>query len=395
MNVDVMLESPATARTSQGSDGRNAEIEVLRAVAILLVLVQHIPLNLLFWRSRINFTLLDSGCWTGVDLFFAISGFVIARPLLPVLERTQGATDFMIVAVAFWLRRAWRILPSAWLWLVLPLFLCVFFNQSSAFGSLRSNWEMLVAGLLDLANFRTAYIFGHYPSGTAFVQWSLSLEEQFYLALPVAAFVFRRWLPWPLLLIAAFGFFVPNYGMGCQARLWPVALGVLLAIWCRHPTYFVCAPDALARSRAARIAVLVMGVACLVSLGTSTFHIVGFFQGPISVVAAGLVWVASYDRGYLWQRGRARRIMEYVAARSYSLYLVHIPVYFSAHEVWVRLHGMAVPGNRPQAAVFVATGLIATFIVAEINHRLVERPLREHGKRVAARFQTRSIEDAR
>jgi len=392
--MDAGREPTATVR-APGNVSRNAEIEVLRAVAILLVLIEHTPLDLLFWRARVNFILLPSGFWTGVDLFFAISGYVIARPLLPVLARVRGPSAFMRVALEFWLRRAWRILPSAWLWLVLPLFLCVFFNQSSAYGSFQSNWEMLVAGLLDLANFRTAFIYGHFFQGTAFVQWSLSLEEQFYLVLPVAAFLCRRWLPLPLLLIAALGFVVPNSGMGCQARLWPVAFGVLLAIWCRHETYEICAPRALGQFRAARMALLMMGVACLVSLGSHQLHIVPFFQGPIAVIAAGLVWVASYDRGYLWQPGWPRQIMAYIAARSYSLYLVHIPVYLGAHEVWVRLHGMVVPDGRRQAAMFLACGYAATFVVAEINHRLVERPLREHGKRVAARFRARSFEDAR
>lgn len=373
--------------------GRNAEIEVLRAVAILLVLVEHIPLNLLFWRARVNFVLLHSGCWTGVDLFFAISGYVIARPLLPLIARTEGATEFIRVAVEFWLRRAWRLLPSAWLWLALPVLLCVVCNRSNAYGSLQSNWEMLIAGLLDLANFHIAYVFGHQFAGTASAQWSLSLEEQFYLLLPVAAFLCRRWLPVPLLLITAIGFVVPNSGMGCQARLWPAALGVLLAMWSRHETYLICAPASLGRHRAARFALLSMGIVCLVSLGWTTLHIVPFYQGPIALVAAGLVWAASYDRGYLWRPGASRLVMEFIAARSYSLYLVHMAVFFGMHEIWVRLHGMAIPG-RLQAVTLIAIGFATAFAVAELNHRLVEVPLRAHGKRVAARFRACAVKKA-
>jgi peptidoglycan/LPS O-acetylase OafA/YrhL len=379
------LDAPAASASMVAGPSRNGEIEVLRAVAILMVLVQHVPLNLLFWKARINNVLLQAGGWTGVDLFFAISGFVIARPLLPMLAQAEDAAAFLRLSLRFWQRRAWRLLPSAWLWLVLPLFLCVFFNASSAYGPLQANWEMLVAGVLDLVNFRTAYIFGHYPQGTAFVQWSLSLEEQFYLLLPLAVFVCRRRLPWLLLAIAALGFVVPNAGMGCQARLWPIALGVLIAIWSHHQTYDIAAPAGFARVRTARTLLLVVGVAFLLTLGDAQFHIVPFYQGPISIIAAVLVWVASYDRGYLWQPGATRRVMEIIAARSYSLYLVHIPVYFAMHEIFVRLHDMATPNHR-QAVVILAGGFAGTFLVAELNYRLVERPFRDHGKRVTAPF---------
>lgn len=60
------------------------EIEALRGVAILMVLVQHMPDNLIFWPSRVSTLLSGYGQgWTGVDLFFVISGFVITPRLLP------------------------------------------------------------------------------------------------------------------------------------------------------------------------------------------------------------------------------------------------------------------------------------------------------------------------
>jgi peptidoglycan/LPS O-acetylase OafA/YrhL len=120
---------------------------------------------------------------------------------------------------------------------------------------------------------------------------------------------------------------------------------------------------------------------------------VPFYQGPIALVAAGLVWAASYDRGYLWRPGASRLMMEFIAARSYSLYLVHMAVFFGMHEIWVRLHGMAIPG-RLQAVTLIAIGFATAFAVAELNHRLVEVPLRAHGKRVAARFRACAVKKA-
>lgn len=384
------LTMPAGTRPDKinapAQPGRLAEVEVLRAVAVTMVLVEHLPFNLLFWSTWLdNFIYRYTGLWDGVDLFFAISGFVIARSLLPKLE---GATDwgaFTRVAIPFWIARAWRLLPSAWLWLTVPLLLCLVFNRANAYGTFPQNWSMFVAGVLDVANFHVALNMRE-KIGTAFAQWSLSLEEQFYLLLPFAAFLLRRHLVALLLLVAFAGFVVPNTPYVHMLRLWPVAFGVLLALWSRHQTYQDCAPTGLAKSRIARMTLFTLLLTCLISVGAVQLNVVSFYQGPVAVISAVLVWIASYGRGYLWQSGFSRRVMEVIAARSYSLYLVHIPVYFAAHEIWFRLYGMANPSHL-QAIAIVALALSGAGIVAELNHRLLEKPLREYGRLAAARYR--------
>jgi len=373
---------------------RLAEVEVLRAIAVLMVLIEHLPFNLIFWSSHVsNFIYHDTGLWAGVDLFFAISGFVIARSLLPRVAAVTDWVGFTRVAVTFWIARAWRLLPSAWLWLTVPLVLCLVFNTAGAYGPFKANWENFVSGVLDLTNFRMALVLGHSAPGTAFAQWSLSLEEQFYLLLPFAAFVFRRHLVILLLLIVLAGFFVPNTPIFMMIRLWPVALGVLLALWSRHESYRECAPAGLAKHRAARAGALIILLLCLSSVGAISLDVVRFYQGPVAIISGILVWIASYDRGFLWQEGRSRRVMEIIAARSYSLYLIHIPVYFAAHEIWFRMYGMARPG-RIQAIVLFSAAALALICVAELNHRLLEKPLREHGKRLAAAYRARTALEA-
>jgi peptidoglycan/LPS O-acetylase OafA/YrhL len=387
-----MMNPPVVGASRTGQSTRLAEIEVLRAIAVLMVLVDHVPINLLFWHSRLSDVIFHyTGLWTGVDLFFAISGFVIARTLLPRLAGVEDWAGFIQVAIPFWIARAWRLLPSAWFWLLVPLPLCLFFNRSQAYASLQANCSMLVAGVLDVANFHVAFspVMGEKRLGTAFVQWSLSLEEQFYLLLPFAAFFFRRRLAVPLALVALAGFFVPNTAYFMLLRLWPVALGVLLAMWSVHPSYQDCAPSGLAKHRAARAGMLVILLLCLDSVGTVSLHIVDFYQGVVASISVVLVWLASYGRGYLWQEGWSRRVMEMIAARSYSLYLVHIPIYFAAHEIWYRRYDMVNPTQR-QAAAMVVCAVVCVFAVAELNHRLLEKPLREHGKRLAAAYRARA-----
>ncbi len=387
MNViSQQADVPAAVRQNT----RLAEVEALRTIAVLLVLVQHLPDNLIFWPSYLGDKILfTSGFWTGVDLFFAISGFVIARSLLPRLAGVTDWLSFTRIAVTFWIARAWRLLPSAWFRLTAPLILCLAFNRSGIYGSFADNWSVFVAGLLDLQNFHLMQTFYHSGNGTAFAQWSLSLEEQFYLLLPFAAFFFRRYLVFPLLLLAFAGFFVPNTILMHMVRLWPVAFGVLLALWSLHRSYHECAPTGLAKSRAARIGLLVILLTCLVSTGSTNLHIVSFYQGPVALISVILVWVASYGRGYLWQAGFSRRMMEGIAARSYCLYLVHIPVYFAAREVWFRLRGTALP-NHLQGLTLIGFAVLAVFAVAEVNHRFLEQPLREYGKRLASDYRART-----
>ena len=154
---------------------------------------------------------------------------------------------FTRIALVFWIARAWRLLPSAWFWLTAPLLLCLVFNHSGAYGSFQANFGTLCRRHARHGEFSHRGGVWALRSGTAFPQWSLSLEEQFYLLLPFVAFFCRRYLFIPLILIGLAGFFVPNTALMFQIRLWPVAFGVLLALWSAHPTYRECAPTGLAK----------------------------------------------------------------------------------------------------------------------------------------------------
>ena len=388
-----MFDARQTVRNDAGRSnvepGRNGELEVLRTVAILMVLMQHLPTNLMFWPSKYSQPMQDLGTWSGVDLFFAVSGFVIARGLLPQLQGVRDIRKFMHITVTFWIRRAWRLWPSAWFWLAAPLLLCVLFNRTGVYGSLLDNWSMAMAGVSNLANF---YVIAHFLQsggvGTAFAQWSLSLEEQFYIALPFAAFIFRRYLPVAMGLLFLYAFFAVHSPFSNDTRSGAFAAGVLLAIASRHSFYADIAPVFLARNRLWRIGLLVFAVAWLVSFGDWSWDIVSFALGPVAVVSGLLVWVASYDQGLLWRAGGPRRVMEILAARSYSIYLVHIPVYFAMHEAWFRIYGSLVPTHK-QAVVYFGVAALFMALVAELNHRLLERPLRERGKEIAGRYVLR------
>ncbi|MDP9293533.1 MAG: acyltransferase, partial [Actinomycetota bacterium] len=146
------------------------EIQALRAIAVLLVLIYHL------WPSSIP------GGFVGVDVFFAISGFLITSHLMREVDR-RGT----ISLPAFWARRARRLLPAA---LVVLLFSAVatilvvpITRWEQYFGDLRAstlygqNWHLATVAVNYFASENEPSPVQHY--------WSLSAEEQFYAVWPV------------------------------------------------------------------------------------------------------------------------------------------------------------------------------------------------------------------
>ena len=383
---------------SPANHGKIADIELLRGLAIIFVLIEHTRVNLFPWiigpERRLYFYF---GFSTGVDLFFAISGFVIARSLLPMLQDAGDTTKFFNESLAFWIRRAWRLLPSAWLWLAVILVLAAVFNRSGVFWSFRSNFEGAIAALLDVANFRIWLVYGHTEPGASFPYWSLSLEEQFYILLPIAVFVSRRWLPYVLGVGIAAQFFIVRLGPGVDEfgllmnllRSDALMFGVLIAIWSTHATYRLFEPVGLNGRPVIGLALFAGLGLCLAAMGGPGLILVPFKIGMIALISAILVFLASYDRDYLFPAGAAKNVMLWFGSRSYALYLIHTPASFAAREIWFRIEPAGTVFNGTYTLRFALTAGALLLISTELNYRFVEVPLRRRGARIAQRIAQR------
>jgi peptidoglycan/LPS O-acetylase OafA/YrhL len=168
------------------ASGVITDIEVLRAVAILVTVFSHFG-DLFPWGNGFyQFANKYFAFWGGVDLFFVISGFVIAKRLIRHLSDANTLGQFWRNTKAFWIRRLFRIVPSAWFWLLTTYLLSITFNTSGTFRTVDANLGDAIAGILQVANFRHYLQFKDaLPWGGNSVFWSLSLEEQFYFFLPV------------------------------------------------------------------------------------------------------------------------------------------------------------------------------------------------------------------
>ncbi|MGF6491135.1 acyltransferase family protein [Pseudomonas frederiksbergensis] len=369
------------------SSRRILDIELLRGIAVLGVLVHHLQ-TMPFPGGLPGF---ESGTahgqfWWGVDLFFVISGFVIAKGLIPLLRGCQTPQAFWLETRDFWIRRAFRLLPSAWLWLLLMLSGSLFFNHSGAFGTAQANLQATLAGFLQFANFRFAESFMRFEYGASFVYWSLSLEEQFYLLLPLLILLCRKRLVWVLLALVAVQLFTWRSALLMSIRTDALALGVLLAMWSSRPSYLTWEPRLLRRRWSGLLILIGLGAALSV-LASTPFNLASYRVAAIAMLCAALVWIASYNCDYLLPKGMLKQILVWLGARSYGIYLIHIPAFFVVREGWFRFApvGWQDVAMQPALALFCAMTLIV--LLSELNYRFIELPLRNRGAHLVQRLR--------
>ncbi|MBL8513217.1 MAG: acyltransferase, partial [Betaproteobacteria bacterium] len=324
--------------TAPEPGARNLEIEALRAVAIVLTLLQHLPTLLpkegfpgpFLWIYK------HFAFWSGVDLFFAISGYVVARALLRGFDdaSASGRTRWNEVK-RFWVRRAFRLLPAAWLWLAVVLAATVAFNRSGVFGgwdaNVRQAWWIFAYAYNWVVQPLFASGVNVAPLG---VYWSLALEEQFYLALPLLLLWCDRKAAVALLgLLIAAQFFVlrpaPLVEFWSTLRCEGLAWGVLLAFTAhagrleRMSACSIGSVGAWALNAAALLAVMVLPWAWFnVSVTTAL----------VAIVCVFWVALAACERGWVMPGCVHARATQWLATRSYALYLSHVPSYMAVKE---------------------------------------------------------------
>lgn len=365
------------------------DLQVLRAFAVGTVILHHAVEHLYQWLSPAEvatYAIFNGG--VGVDLFFAISGYIIARNLIPTLDACESNRQWLTVSLAFWVKRIYRLLPSAWFWLFALLLLSAFFNDSGVFGSLRSNFEATIAGILQVANFRLADAWGNYPYGASFVYWSLSLEEQFYLLLPFVAWFGRKYLPWIIAFVIAFQMLQQRSVLGMMVRTDALLLGVLIALWSNRDTYRLVEPVFLLKWPLRGFPLLLVLVCLMLIVASDRLNIVPLNWSLVSILAALLVWVASYDRDVFMLRGPLGSLLLWMGSRSYAMYLIHIPAFYFTGELMYRLMPDTTFGAE-NFWVFTVVAFSIIVVCSELNYRILEEPIRRRGARVARQLLER------
>ena len=340
------------------------DVQGLRAVAVLLVLVDHSGLPL-------------TGGYVGVDVFFVISGFLITGMLADELRRT-GTLSLR----DFYARRARRLLPAAATVLAATGVLTVALVPRIRWSDIAHD---IVASSLYVQNWRLAELSVDYQEPGETVSplqhfWSLSVEEQFYLLWPVLLLLAWRERgrlgPRRPLLLAMVLVAVPSLVWSVRetavdptaayfvtsTRLWELAVGGGVAILA---------------SRFAGARPSVAAVVGWCGLGAVCWAAVSYDGGTLFPGTAALVPVlgtaavlGAGPAAARWGPGAllALRPMRWLGNLSYSLYLWHWPLLVIAGAELGDL-------TTTQGVAVVA----ASFVPAWLSYRLVEEPVRRSG----------------
>ncbi|MCB8877974.1 acyltransferase family protein [Acidisoma silvae] len=176
--------------------GRNSGIDVLRGIAIFMVMLLHFSLTYRLWNSGPLVGLLGQG-WThailahgnfAVTMFFVVSGFLITTN---AAERMGGLGK--IELRSFYIKRFARLIPCLLLALVIITILGLCSVASFATKAPNSRSELLL-GCLSVLLFFHNILMQHlgYFDYALNVYWSLSVEEVFYLAFPIVCLILKR-----------------------------------------------------------------------------------------------------------------------------------------------------------------------------------------------------------
>jgi peptidoglycan/LPS O-acetylase OafA/YrhL len=349
--------------------GRLAELDGLRALAVVAVILFHCEIT----------GVMNAGFF-GVDMFFAISGFIITAMLMDEY-RNEGDFNFP----NFYFRRLKRLLPPM-LGLIAIAFLGTAVISKEALGKFVADAP---AALVYLSNWWQIVDKQDYFDTTPHVLrhlWSLAVEEQFYILWPPVAYLaLRRGGPKAAGLLAIAGtlastawmwhLYLLNVDATDQNRIYlgadTHAMGLLTgaALGCRWNPW---APRDHGRMkqtvwRAAALAALALLGWMAATMNTSDPWL---YRGAFLLVPV-LTCVVAYatmgDGGFFLSTMLRAPVVQWFGSRSYSLYLVHWLVF-----VWMGLLGYQDMSRSP----VLLTGLVVVAALSEVMYRCVELPFK-------------------
>ncbi|KMY86507.1 acyltransferase 3 [Candidatus Paraburkholderia calva] len=404
---------------------KNLEIERLRAVAVLLTIIVHVPFKQLFHPYLYS-------SFTGVDLFFVISGFVVSQSLLSTLPRPLGDTPVQRLErsrqsiLAFYLRRVFRIAPSAFFYIFLYWVVAYVMSATGSIASFARPADIFREGIAFAGGiYNYAMVFGGIPTNMSHY-YSLSIEEHFYLLAPMLLVLCGRtsYRLAACAICVALVLFVlrPLTSVSIanltHTRVDELLYGVVIALLIdkyRHLPMWrfntlagnvnAASPIFMRLLRAPRMRAFlktVFGITLCALLallpGVLNTDILGrsgqfYFSNAAlcgyALVSVALVVLASLERGWILNIRMLAPFLEYIGSRSYSIYLGHVLLILVYNDLYFRFYE-----RIPDSLKLTRTGYLIQFAVfmllvlalAELSYRLVETTCKDLGKRVIRNF---------
>jgi peptidoglycan/LPS O-acetylase OafA/YrhL len=377
--------TPAAATQNKKLPG----LDHLRTLAIMMVLFYHYRMfqHPQWLNESIGFG------WTGVDLFFVLSGYLISSPLFANI-----AAGKQISLPEFFIKRFFRIIP-AYLAVLIIYFLIPAFREKEALPPL---WKFLTFTQnfhFDIKNFGT---FSHV--------WSLCVEEHFYLFFPLVLFMliyFKAVKKGALVLLAVLigGFLVRLYSW--YVLISPDAglptFGITWYRYMYYPTYNrldgLLAGIAIAALFAFKPAVkekitrygnttLLLGILVLTGAvyfcaDQKSFH-ASIFGYPLISAGYGLLVIAAVSPSGILYRFNSRATA-FIAKVSFALYLSHKGVIHLVQPLLIKA------GLPPKGTVMFAACLAAATLGALLLNKAVEAPFLQFRQRILEKRRTKQL----
>ena len=352
-----------------------AGLDGLRAVAVVAVVIYHFAPSAL------------PGGFLGVDVFFVVSGFLISRLVVAEITGTNR-----LGLRHFWARRARRLLPALATMTVVVLIAVANWSTAAEKHDIRAQ---ALGTLFYCANWVMIYAKGSYFTSVGrpspfLHMWTLAVEEQFYVVLPLVCFAARRWIvryPVRAAVVALLGAVASTMWMAAlvsptadpsraylgsdshaMGLLVGVALGVLAGA---GRPWDAMAARLRSNARAARAAAA-LGLGALLAIFVVMRVVDGntyeLYRGGFLVFAllcgAVVAVVAMLPATRVAEMLSAPWLVA-VGLRSYSLYLWHWPV-----RVFVS------PSSGIDGAPLFVVRSALSIVLAELSYRFIERPFR-------------------
>ena len=355
------------------------EIQFLRAVAVTLVVLSHLGIGLF------------SGGFVGVDMFFVVSGFVIGLTMVNE-QMSTGKVSF----TRFFERRFFRIFPPLSFMVIVMTVYAYFivpFTKAQDFFIQQAR-----AALFSYGNFffmfRKLNYFVQSGDITFFLHtWSLGVEEQFYIALPlvlgVLALIGRRFdasrririwtIGFVVLGLASaftmygasnekFGWFTPSFRQEFLfyspfTRAWEFFLGLLVAIAVVRYEQGSKYLGSAVRTTLAATAVAIIAYVLITRVDGNGTQIVAC---ALTALATGLLIFSLPGSKLDVQKFFGLRAFQAIGNSSYSIYLWH----------WIGV-SVSLDLMRPDSSVDKSILVAASMIPAVFSYRFIEQPFRK------------------
>jgi peptidoglycan/LPS O-acetylase OafA/YrhL len=292
----------------------------------------------------------------GVDLFFVISGYIMARILYS--EKTRQY---------FLRRRLLRIVPPYWFFTVLVFVASLFVPQ------------LMVSTRGNVIELFKSFFFIPFMKGnsvirpTLFIGWSINYEMFFYVALAIGLAIAPRRAVWIgsglILAILAICSLVPHPGAIVQFYADPIILEFVMGVL----GFYVCKSVGIIQSGTLKTLLLVVGI--LAALSLSFFQAFHFYFTHIRAISLGIAaWIAVCAAVLLAASGwdTRNKLLILIGDASYILYLVHTFVIYLLDRALVRHIGHWLSDSTVSGMIL---GVLASVALSIALHVYAERPL--------------------